>query len=333
MTAMMRRREFITLLGGAAAAWPLAARAQQPERMRRIGVLSALLEDDPESVARRAVFEQALQALGWTAGRNLRIDYRWTGNDRAVIQKFATELVALAPDVILTSGNFIMAPMLQAARTIPIVFTQVIDPVGSGFVESMARPGGNVTGFTQFEYSLAGKWLELLKEIAPRVTRVAVLRDPTRGPGIGQFAVIQAMAPTHAVELTPIDAVDPAESQARRIAAFATSPNGGLIVTVGGTANYRDVVIAAAAKNRLPAIYPRRYFAADGGLISYGPDTIEQYRRAAGYVDRILKGEKPSDLPVQAPTKYELVINLKTAKAVGLEVPPTLLARADEVIE
>jgi len=333
MAVTIGRRELLAALGGAAASWPLAARAQQPQRMRRLGVLSALLEDDPESVARRAVFEQALQALGWTAGRNLRIDYRWTGNDRAVIQKFATELVALAPDVILTSGNFIMAPMLQAARTIPIVFTQVIDPVGSGFVESMARPGGNVTGFTQFEYSLAGKWLELLKEIAPRVTRVAVLRDPTRGPGIGQFAVIQAMAPTHAVELTPIDAVDPAESQARRIAAFATSPNGGLIVTVGGTANYRDVVIAAAAKNRLPAIYPRRYFAADGGLISYGPDTIEQYRRAAGYVDRILKGEKPSDLPVQAPTKYELVINLKTAKAVGLEVPPTLLARADEVIE
>jgi len=332
MASHIERRKFLATLGGAAA-WPLASRAQQPERMRRLGVLSALLEDDPESVARRAVFEQALQALGWTAGRNLRIDYRWTGNDRAVIQKFATELVALAPDVILTSGNFIMAPMLQAARTIPIVFTQVIDPVGSGFVESMARPGGNVTGFTQFEYSLAGKWLELLKEIAPRVTRVAVLRDPTRGPGIGQFAVIQAMAPTHAVELTPIDAVDPAESQARRIAAFATSPNGGLIVTVGGTANYRDVVIAAAAKNRLPAIYPRRYFAADGGLISYGPDTIEQYRRAAGYVDRILKGEKPSDLPVQAPTKYELVINLKTAKTLGLEVPPTLLARADEVIE
>ena len=332
MASHIERRKFLATLGGAAA-WPLASRAQQPERMRRLGVLSALLEDDPESVARRAVFEQALQALGWTAGRNLRIDYRWTGNDRAVIQKFATELVALAPDVILTSGNFIMAPMLQAARTIPIVFTQVIDPVGSGFVESMARPGGNVTGFTQFEYSLAGKWLELLKEIVPRVTRVAVLRDPTRGPGIGQFAVIQAMAPTHAVELTPIDAVDPAESQARRIAAFATSPNGGLIVTVGGTANYRYVVIAAAAKNRLPAIYPRRYFAADGGLISYGPDTIEQYRRAAGYVDRILKGEKPSDLPVQAPTKYELVINLKTAKTLGLEVPPTLLARADEVIE
>ena len=332
MASHIERRKFLATLGGAAA-WPLASRAQQPERMRRLGVLSALLEDDPESVARRAVFEQALQALGWTAGRNLRIDYRWTGNDRAVIQKFATELVALAPDVILTSGNFIMAPMLQAARTIPIVFTQVIDPVGSGFVESMARPGGNVTGFTQFEYSLAGKWLELLKEIAPRVTRVAVLRDPTRGPGIGQFAVIQAMAPTHAVELTPIDAVDPAESQARRIAAFATSPNGGLIVTVGGTANYRYVVIAAAAKNRLPAIYPRRYFAADGGLISYGPDTIEQYRRAAGYIDRILKGEKPGDLPVQAPTRYQLVINLKTAKALGLEVPPTLLARADEVIE
>ena len=332
MASHIERRKFLATLGGAAA-WPLASRAQQPERMRRLGVLSALLEDDPESVARRAVFEQALQALGWTAGRNLRIDYRWTGNDRAVIQKFATELVALAPDVILTSGNFIMAPMLQAARTIPIVFTQVIDPVGSGFVESMARPGGNVTGFTQFEYSLAGKWLELLKEIAPRVTRVAVLRDPTRGPGIGQFAVIQAMAPTHAVELTPIDAVDPAESQARRIAAFATSPNGGLIVTVGGTANYRDVVIAAAAKNRLPAIYPRRYFAADGGLISYGPDTIEQYRRAAGYIDRILKGEKPGDLPVQAPTRYQLVINLKTAKALGIEVPASVLARADEVIE
>jgi ABC-type uncharacterized transport system substrate-binding protein len=271
----MRRREFITLLGGAAAAWPFAARAQPGERVRRVGVLGGLPEDDPETVARRAAFEQALHSLGWSAGRNLRIDYRWTRSEPASIQKFAVELAALAPDVILASGNVVIAPMVQAASTIPIVFTQVIDPVGSGFVESMARPGGNVTGFTQFEYSLAGKWLELFKEIVPRVTRVAVVRDPTRGPGIGQFAVIQAMAPQHAVELTPVDAHNPVETQAKRIAAFASAPNGGLIVTVGGTAVHRDVVMAAAAKNRLPAIYPYRYFAADGGLISYGPDTIE----------------------------------------------------------
>jgi putative tryptophan/tyrosine transport system substrate-binding protein len=243
------------------------------------------------------------------------------------------ELAALAPDVILASGNVVIAPMVQAASTIPIVFTQVIDPVGSGFVESMAQPGGNVTGFTQFEYSLAGKWLELLKEIVPRVTRVAVVRDPTRGPGIGQFAVIQAMAPQHAVELTPVDAHNPVESQAKRIAAFASAPNGGLIVTVGGTAVHRDVVIAAAAKNRLPAVYPYRYFATDGGLISYGPDTIEQYRRAAGYVDRILKGEKPADLPVVQSTNFEFVINLKTAKALGLTISRDLQLIADEVIE
>jgi ABC-type uncharacterized transport system substrate-binding protein len=330
----MKRRDLITLLGGAAVAWPLAARAQQSDRARRVGVLSGLREDDPESLARRLAFEQALQALGWTAGRNLRIDYRWlTDIDPVTIRKFAAELAALSPDVIVASGNVVMAPMLQAARTTPIVLVQAVDPVGSGFIESMARPGGNVTGFTQFEYSLAGKWLELLKEIAPRVTRVAVIRDPTRGPGIGQFAVIQAMAPSHAVELTPINANDPAETRTARIAAFASSPNGGLIVTVGGTAVHRDVAITAAAKNRLPAIYPYRYFVADGGLISYGPDTIDQYRRAAGYIDRILKGEKPADLPVQAPTKYHLVINLKTATALGLEVPPTLLARADEVIE
>jgi len=329
----MRRREFIAILGGAAAAWPLAARAQQAERVRRIGVLSVFPEDDPEMVARLAVFEQALQALGWTVGRNLRIDYRGSGNDPATIQKIAAELVALAPDVILASGNIVIAPMLRAAPTTPIVFAQVIDPVGAGFVRSMARPGGNVTGFTQFEYSLAGKWLELLKEIAPGVTRVAVVRDPTRGPGIGQFAVIQAMAPTHAVELTPINANDPVETQTREIAAFASSPNSGLIVTPGGTAVRRDAVITAVAKNRLPAIYPYRYYVADGGLISYGADTIEQFRRAASYVDRILKGEKPGDLPVQAPTRYQLIINLKTAKALGLELPPTLLARADEVIE
>jgi putative ABC transport system substrate-binding protein len=329
----MRRRDFITLLGGATAAWPLAARAQQGERMRRIGVLSALLEGYPESVSRRAVFEQALQALGWIVGRNLQIDYRWTASEPAVLQKSAAQLAALTPDVILVSGNPAIAPMLQAARTTPIVFAQIIDPVGSGFVESMARPGGNVTGFTQFEYSLAGKWLELLKEIAPHITRVGVIRDPTRGPGIGQFAVIQAMAPQHAVELTPINANDPAETQSRRIAAFAASPNSGLIVTAGGTAVNRDEVIAATAKNHLPAIYPYRYFVTVGGLISYGPDSIDPYRRAAGYVDRILKGEKPTDLPVQAPTKFKLVINLKTAKAFGIEIPPTLIARADEVIE
>jgi putative ABC transport system substrate-binding protein len=328
----MKRREFITLLG-CAAAWPRAAVAQQVERIRRIGVFIVLAEDDPESVARRAAFEQALQASGWTVGHNIRIEYRWAAIDAARTQRLAAELSEFAPDVILVSSNVVLGPMLQAAPTTPIVFTQVIDPVGSGFVESMARPGGNVTGFTQFEYSLAGKWLELLKEVAPRITRVAVLRDSTRGPGIGQFAVIQAMARPHAVELTPINAHDPTEAKIRRIADFAASPNGGLILTVGGTAIDRDVVIAAAAKNHLPAIYPYRYFATDGGLMSYGPDTIDQYRRAAGYVDRILKGEKPADLPVQAPTRYQLVINLKTAKALGLAVPPTLLATADEVIE
>ena len=328
----MKRREFITLLGGAAA-WPFAVRAQQPERVRRISMMSVFPEDEPELVARRAAFKQALQALGWTVGRNLQIDYPGSGNDPATIQKFVAELVALAPDVILAAGNIVVPPMLRAAPTTPIVLAQVIDPVGSGFVRSMARPGGNVTGFTQFEYSLAGKWLELLKEIAPGVTRVAVVRDPTRGPGIGQFAVIQAMAPTHAVELTPINANDPVETQTREIAAFASSPNSGLIVAPGGTAVRRDAVITAVAKNRLPAVYPYRYYVADGGLSSYGSDTIEQFRRAAGYVDRILKGEKPADLPVQAPTKYDLVINLKTAKALGLEVPTTVLARADEVIE
>jgi putative tryptophan/tyrosine transport system substrate-binding protein len=328
----MRRRDFITLLGGAAT-WPVGAHAQQGDRIRRIGVIGVLAEDDPETIARRAAFEQELQVLGWKVERNIRIEYRWAAIDPTRTGKLAAELSAFAPDVILASSNVVLAPMLQAAPITPIVFTQVIDPVGSGFVESMARPGGNVTGFTQFEYSLAGKWLELLKEMAPRVTRVAVLRDPTRGPGIGQFAVIQAMARPHAVELTPINAHDPTETKARRIAAFAAAPSGGLIVTVGGTAFDRAVMIAAAAKNHLPAIYPYRYFAAEGGLMSYGPDTIEQYRRAAGYVDRILKGEKPADLPVQAPTKYNLVINLKTANALALTVPATLLATADEVIE
>ena len=328
----MQRREFITLVGGAVAAWPLASRAQQPERVRRIGMLNSLAEDDPESVTRRAAFEQAMKELGWTIGGNLRIDYRWARNDFELIRRFAAELVALAPDVILTSGSIVVEPTIRATRNIPIVFLQVIDPVGSGLIESMAHPGGNVTGFTQFEYSLAGKWLELLTEIAPYVSRVAVLRDATRGPGIGQFAVIQAMARPHRVELSPINAGDPAEME-RGIAAFARTPKAGLVVTVGGTAVRRDVIVAAAAKYRLPAIYPYRYFVSDGGLISYGPNTIEPYVRAASYVDRILKGEKPANLPAQAPTKYQLAINLKTAKALGLTVPPSLLARADELIE
>jgi putative ABC transport system substrate-binding protein len=257
---------------------------------------------------------------------------RWGAGDADRGRKYAAELVALAPDVILLSGTSVVPPMMQATRTIPIVFVQVIDPVGSGFVKSLARPGGNITGFTQFEYSLAAKWVELLKQIAPHVTRAAVIRDPTRGSGIGQFAVVQAIAPLLGMELSPINPLDVSEMESA-IAEFARSPNGGLIVTVGGTAFNRDLIIALAAKHRLPAVYAYPYFASGGGLMSYGPDTIEQYRRAAAYVDRILKGEKPADLPVQAPTKYELVINLRTAKALGLTVPPSVLARADEVIE
>ena len=329
----MKRREFIALLCGTAAVLPLTARTQQPEPVRRrIGVLNSLTEDDPESMTRFAAFEQAIKELGWTKGGNLRIEYRWAGNDPELIRKYVAELVGLAPDVILTSGSVVVAPMVRATANIPIVFLQVIDPVGSGLIESMAQPGGNVTGFTQFEYSLAGKWLELLKEIAPHLSRVAVLRDATRGPGIGQFAVIQAMAPPHGVELSPINAGDPAEME-RGIAAFARTPNAGMIVTVGGTAVRRDVILAAAAKYKLPAIYPYRYFTTDGGLISYGPDTIEPFLRAAKYIDRIFKGEKPANLPVQAPTKYQLTVNLKAAKALGLTATPSLLARADEVIE
>jgi putative ABC transport system substrate-binding protein len=328
----MRRREFIKLLGGIAVAWPLAARAQQSERVRRIGVLFSLTEGDPESAARRAVFDQALKDLGWTDGGNLRIEYRWAGNDPELMRKFVAELVALAPDVILVSGNLAILPMVRATRDIPIICMQVIDPVGSGLIATMARPGGNITGFTQFEYSLAGKWLELLKEIAPNLSRVAVLRDAAAGPGIGQFAVIQAMSPPHRLELSPINVGDPAEME-RGIAALEHTPNAGIVVTVGGTAVRRDIIIAAAARYRLPAIYPYGYFVRDGGLISYGPDTVEPYSRAANYVHRILNGEKPANLPMQAPTKYQLAINLKTAKTLDLIVPPSLLARAEEVIE
>ena len=329
----MRRREFITLLGGAAA-WPLAARAQQDEGMRRIGVLMASTADDSENQARMAAFLRGLAQLGWTDGRNVRIYTRWATTNADDLRRHAAELAALAPDVLVAAtGTATAAPLLQATRTVPIVFVIVIDPVGAGFVASLARPGGNATGFTAFEYGVSGKWLELLKEVAPGVTRVAVLRDPAIASGIGQFAAVQAVAPSLGVELSPVDTRDAPEIE-RAVTSFARSSSGGLIVTPSPLANrHRDLIIMLAARHRLPAVYAWRYYVTDGGLISYGPDSIDQYRRAAGYVDRILKGEKPADLPVQAPTKYELVINLKTAKALGLEVPPTLLARADEVIE
>jgi putative ABC transport system substrate-binding protein len=328
----MRRREFVALLGGAAAAWP--ARAQQGERVRRIGVLMSTSADDPESQLRLVSFVQGLQQTGWTAGRNLQLDTRWAAGDIARMRRYAMELVALSPEVIMIGGRAasVVPQMQQAAPNIAIVFAQGVDPVGTGYIASMARPGGNVTGFTQFEYTLSGKWMELLREVAPSMTRAAVLRE-AGSAGIGQWAVLQAAAVAPAVELTPINSGEPADVE-RAVAAFAREPNSGLFVVVSSWATvHRELIIALAAKHRLPAIYPHRYFVAGGGLLSYGPDLIDQYRRAAGYVDRILKGEKPADLPVQAPTKYELVINLKTAKALGLEVPPTLLARADEVIE
>ena len=328
----MKRRDFITLLGGAAA-WPRAARAQQGERTRRIGVLIALAANDPDAQARYAAFLQVLQQLGWTEGRNLRIDTRWAAGNAADVRKYAAELVALAPDVIMTTGGATMGPLLQATRTVPIVFAIVPDPVGSGFVASLSRPGGNATGFAMFEYSLCGKWLELLKEIAPGVTRAAVLRDAAITAGIGQFAVIQSVAPSAGVEVSPINMGDAAEIE-RDVAAFAPAGNGGLIDTASAlSAVNRNLIIALAARYKLPAVYFERYYVAAGGLVSYGPNFTDQYRRAAGYIDRILKGAKPADLPVQAPTKYELVVNLKTAKTLGLTVPQSILARADEVIE
>ena len=328
----MKRREFITLLGGAAA-WPLVARAQRGERMRRIGWFNPLGADDPEGQARNAAFLQGFQLLGWTVGRNVRIDYRWGASDADRIRKYATELVAIAPDIIVATGGLTVRPLLEATRTVPIVFVQVPDPVGAGFVDSLARPGGNATGFTQFEYGVSAKWLELFKQIAPGVTRAAVLRDANTSSGVAQLAAMQSVAPSLGVELRPVGVRDTGEIE-RGIKAFAGDPNAGLIVTTGAFAfAHRELIITLAARHGLPAVYPYRNFVIDGALISYGPNTLEPYRRAAGYVDRILRGEKPADLPVQAPTKYELVINLKTAKALGLKVPPMLLARADEVIE
>jgi ABC-type uncharacterized transport system substrate-binding protein len=328
----VKRREFITLLAGAAGAWPLMTHAQEGERIRRIGVLMHTAADEPEAQGRLAAFMQGLQELGWAVGRNLRIDYRWSVGDAARLRRDAAELVALRPEVILAGVGGTTSALQQVSGTVPVVMAQAIDPVGNGYIESLARPGGNITGFIQFEYTLAGKWAELLKEVAPGITRVGVVREP--GPaGIGQWTMIQAVAQSFGAELRPIDLRDASEIN-RAVTAFGRSPNGGLIVAVSAASLvHRELIIALAAQHRLPVVYAYRVFVTSGGLMTYGPDIVSQYRRAAGYVDRILKGEKPADLPVQAPTRYELVINLKTAKALGLEVPPTLLARADEVIE
>jgi ABC-type uncharacterized transport system substrate-binding protein len=329
----MRRREFITLLGSAAVAWPVVAHAQQPERMRRIGVIMPFAASDPQAQARNAAFLQGLQQLGWTVGRNVQIDYRWSGGSLDRTRRYATEMVALAPDVILASGSAAVGQLLQTTRTVPIVFAIVPDPVGNGFVESLARPGGNATGFTNYEYGIGAKWLELLKQIAPSVTRAAILRDPAAAAGMGMWGAIQSVSPAVGMEISPVDVRD-AGAIERTVTAFARASNGGLIVTGSGSAVvHRDQIIELAARHKLPAVYYERYFVTIGGLISYGPAFVDQFGRAAAYVDRILKGEKPADLPVQAPTKYELVINLRTAKTLGLDVPPSLLATADEVVE
>jgi putative ABC transport system substrate-binding protein len=329
----MKRREFITILGGAAASWPLTVRAQQTEQLRRIGVLMNRAVDDPDGQARLAGFQQALQQLGWSDGNNVRVDTRWGEDDVGLSRTYAAELVAFAPDVVMTAGAPGMAALQRISRTLPIVFVAIVDPVGAGFAESLARPGGNATGFMTYEYSLGGKWLELLKQIAPSVTRVAFLRDPNLSSGSALFGVIQNAAQSRGLEARPANMRDAGEIE-RAIATFARSGNGGLIVAPSASASvHRNLIISLAAKHKLPAIYPYRYMVALGGLMSYAPDTIDQFRRAAGYVDRILKGEKPADLPVQGPTNYELVINHKTAKALGLTVPQSLLASADEVIE
>ena len=329
----MRRRDVITLVGGAAAAWPLIARAQQRDRMRRIGVLMNVDVDNPDGQKSVAAFQQTLQQSGWSEGRDVQIDIRWGQNDVERDRTYSAELVALAPDVILASGSLGVAALQRITRSLPIVFVRVADPVAAGFVDTLARPGGSTTGFMLFEYSLSGKWLELLKQIAPSVTRALVLRDAANPAGIGQFSAIQALAQSFGVEVSPVGLSDASEIN-RAVAAFARSANGGLIVTPAASVSvHRDLIIALAAQYKLPAVYTFRFDTVDGGLISYGPEPIDMYRRAAGYVNRILKGEKPADLPVQAPTKYELVINLKTAKALGLSVPQSILARADEVIE
>jgi ABC-type uncharacterized transport system substrate-binding protein len=328
----MKRREFITLVGGAAA-WPLAARAQQGERMRRISVLHDYVEADPEGRAQLAAFREELQKLGWAEGDNLRIDYRSGADEADLLRTYAREIIAQGPDVVLAAGGTIVAALQRTSRNVPIVFVNVTDPVGGGLVASLARPGGNTTGFTQFEFGISAKWLELLKEVAPGITRVAVIRDPTARSGGGQLGAIQAVAPSLGVDVRPVDPLG-ADEIDRGLTAFSRDTKGGLIVTSSRLARvHRELIISLAARYRLPAIYAFRVYVADGGLIFYGPDSTGPYRRAAGYVDRILKGENPADMPVQAPTKYELVINLKTAKALGLEIPTTLLARADEVIE
>ena len=328
----MRRREFLGVLGSAAAGWPLAARAQHSERMRRIGVLMGTA-DDSDGRARFASFQQGLQQLSWVDGRNVRIDMRWAAGNADNIRKYAAELVALAPDIIVASGTAAIGPLLGATRSVPIVFANAADPVGAGFVDSLARPGGNVTGFMTNEYSIGAKWLELLKEISPSITQVGILHDAQNPSSIPQFAAMQSLAPSLGVELKSLPLRDVGEIE-RIVAAFARGPNLGLITTrIGAAIGQRDLIIALAARHRLPAVYPLRFFVTGGGLVSYGPDIVDQYRRAAVYVARILQGESPAILPVQAPTKYETVINLKTAKALNLEVPPTLLARADEVIE
>ena len=329
----MRRREFITLLGGAVATWPVAARAQQRERMRRVGWLTSQAANDPVAQAYVAALLQGLQEAGWSVGRNVRIDYRWGAANAELKRRYAAELIALVPDVIVTTGDSNTGPLLQATRTVPIVFVLVPDPVGAGFVASLARPGGNATGFLNFEFGMSGKWPELLNQIAPSVTRVAVLRDPSAGGSMGQLGAIQGVVSSLRMEASPIDLRDVGEIE-RAIVDFARSPNGGLVVLPSGLSSvHRELIIELASRHRLPAVYPFRYFVEDGGLICYGPDAIDQLRRAAGYVDRVLRGEKPADLPVQAPTKYELTLNLKTAKTLGLDIPDKLLAVADQLIE
>jgi putative tryptophan/tyrosine transport system substrate-binding protein len=330
----MRRRDVIALLGGAATAWPLAARAQQTEPKRRIATLQSLPADDPVAKARIAAFQRGLRQAGWIDGRNVQIDYRWgASGDAERIRRYAAELLALAPDVVFASGTANVGPFLQATRVVPIVFSNVADPVGAGFIDSLSRPGGNATGFLQFEYGLSGKWLELLREVAPGVTRAAVVRDASISAGLGQFGAIQAVAPSLGIDVSPINLRDAGEIE-RTISSFARSANGGIIVTGSALAVFHgNLLVSLAERYKLPAVYFQRHFVNGGGLVSYGPDVVEQYRQAAGYVDRILRGEKPADLPVQAPAKYETVVNLKAAKALGIDVPTSLLVRADEVIE